>query len=516
MLLHPGPYLRRGAGRPQAFHRSDRHPRAGDADLHARIIARQIYAAGQCDPEIHVPDLALLDVDALFGRVHAQAHQEAVEHERSGVRGRRRREHDGAAGDLHAPDAAGLARRIELRQQRDAIAAGHDLERHHQRLPGRVPIQADLGTVDRNAVERIIEIDERPLLHQDAPIHHARDAVGTDVGADARVQRKIGVVRHLAPAHRQHQVLGRDLLGLDVDDAMALLARRHCGAHPPRSLRVLRAERHGNAAALGPRHAQIDVGERPLLAIALIVDGQVAALEPDLGEIAAVETAGAEALDPGDQRGEFRNAHAHRRCRRWRCSRRRRDRRRQPCRRSGGAGDHRGRAGGGSDERALVGAREDRDLAVRLDAHRHLGAHQAQSFGADAAGEQSGAGDADLGLGSTGDDRALGVAHHDVANAQGGAAAGVALELRAADLDFVAVAEILLDRRGQPGRGDIELDRAAGEPPPQAGHPDQHEASDRAADERQLAQAWPPQHQLGLPRAGAIGMPTGEPAGASP
>ena len=78
-----------------------------------------------------------------------------------------------------------------------------------------------------------------------------------------------------------------------------------------------------------------------------------------------------------------------------------------------------------------------------------------------------GPGNSDLGLRRARHDRAVGVAHHDVADAQRRATARVALELRAADLDLMAVAEILLDRRGQPRRGEIELDRAARQPPPQ-------------------------------------------------
>ena len=91
-------------------------------------------------------------------------------------------------------------------------------------------------------------------------------------------------------------------------------------------------------------------------------------------------------------------------------------------------------------------------------------------------GHQPGAGEADLRLGRTGDDLAVGVAHDDVADAQRGAAAGVALELRAADRDAVIVAEILFDRGGEPRRREIEIDRPAAEPPPQRQHPDQHHA----------------------------------------
>ena len=65
-------------------------------------------------------------------------------------------------------------------------------------------------------------------------------------------------------------------------------------------------------------------------------------------------------------------------------------------------------------------------------------------------------------LGATATVRAGGVAQHDVAQAQRRAALLVALELGAADLDAIAAAEVLLDRRGQPGRREIEHDRSAG------------------------------------------------------
>src|SRR4029453_16515955 len=94
------------------------------------------------------------------------------------------------------------------------------------------------------------------------------------------------------------------------------------------------------------------------------------------------------------------------------------------------------------DEGALVAAGKDRDLAVRLDPHRHLGAAQAPPRGADATGEQARTGDATFRLGRARYDGAIGVAHHDVANAQRYALlVRVALELGAADFDLVAGAE---------------------------------------------------------------------------
>ena len=60
------------------------------------------------------------------------------------------------------------------------------LERHDQRLARRVPIEIDFGAIDRNARERIVEIDDDALVHQDLAVEHVRNAVGSDIGADAR------------------------------------------------------------------------------------------------------------------------------------------------------------------------------------------------------------------------------------------------------------------------------------------------------------------------------------------
>ena len=86
---------------------------------------------------------------------------------------------------------------------------------------------------------------------------------------------------------------------------MPLLPGRDGCAHLPRSFDIIGAELHGNAAVLWPRHAQIDIRKCPLLAIALVVDAQIAAFKADLREISTIQRADVKALDPGKQRGEF-------------------------------------------------------------------------------------------------------------------------------------------------------------------------------------------------------------------
>src|SRR5882724_9741599 len=73
------------------------------------------------------------------------------------------------------------------------------------------------------------------------------------------------------------------------------------------------------------------------------------------------------------------------------------------------------------------------------------------------------------------------VAHDDVADADGDPDAPCPLDLSAADLDRVAMADILFDRRRKPRRRDVEIDRSGAEPPPQgaeAAHEDHYQGYD--------------------------------------
>ena len=116
----------------------------------------------------------------------------------------------------------------------------------------------------------------------------------------------------------------------------------------------------------------------------------------------------------------------------------------------------------------LVGAGgEDGDIAVLLDAHGQRRTDQIEAFGTHMAAEKAQAGDVDFRFRRTRDHGAVGIAHHDVANAHGGAAVLGALELGAADFDPFVAAEIVLDGGNQPRAEGVELDRPAGEPPPQ-------------------------------------------------
>ena len=233
VLFDPSAHLRRGRDRPEPLHGRNRHAGAGNSQRQPGIVARKIEAAGERDANIRVAQLAGLEIDALLVGVDPQPQQDAVEDERVRIDRRRRGQHDGATGNLQPPNIAAFVRRVELREQGDAIAAGQHLERHHQRLARGIPIQADFGAIDRNSYQRIVEIDDHPLLHQDPAVERMRHAVGSDIGTDAPRQREIGLVEAFAQSHGEQHVLGRDLLRLDIDHAVPLRARRHGRAHLP-------------------------------------------------------------------------------------------------------------------------------------------------------------------------------------------------------------------------------------------------------------------------------------------
>src|SRR6516225_7321056 len=98
--------------------------------------------------------------------------------------------------------------------------------------------------------------------------------------------------------------------------------------------------------------------------------------------------------------------------------------------------------------------------------------------------EQAQTGDADFRLWRAGDHRAVEIAHNNVTDAHGGAAIGSTLDLRSADFYPLAAAEILFDRGHQPRAESVELNRAAREPPPQAGAAEHQHADEDAAANR--------------------------------
>ena len=248
---------------------------------------------------------------------------------------------------------------------------------------------------------------------------------------------------------------------MDTRRASILSARRPCvvGFTPASSVQgrsgFFRTEREQQLAGPRPSQAEIDALELGGLAVALVLDQEAAALQADFGQVAAVEAQPTEAVEPSQESPDM--VHGGRR------------RRTLPrtavfaCRHTGLDGGKRRRR----RERPGVGGGEHGDAAVGANPHRQIGTDQIEAFGTRMAGEQARTGEADLGARGARHDAALAVSQDDVADAQGGAAIFVPFEHGAAELDLVATAEVLLDGRGEPWRGEIERNRAAGEAQPQ-------------------------------------------------
>ena len=305
-----------------------------------------------------------------------------------------------------------------------------------------------------------------------------------DLGAQAGRDRQIGVQGSLADPQRQQKVAHRDVARFHADGATALTGRLDARQQGPRTLGIVRTEREQHLARARPRQAEIDLLEFRLLAVAQVLDHQVAALEADLDQVTPVEPERAETVEPGEQGGEVVGRAARSR------------------RRPGAVGGHerRGRTGGcdhrAGRDRPRVGGGEHRDAVVRLDAHRQFGADQIEALRPRVSAEQARACESDFGARRVRHHIAVGVTQNDVADAQRGAAVLVALEHGAADLDPIFAAEILLDGGGQPGRGEVERDRTAGQPDPQHADSDGEDGEDGCrADDQPANQGVGPKDQ---------------------
>ena len=87
-------------------------------------------------------------------------------------------------------------------------------------------------------------------------------------------------------------------------------------------------------------------------------------------------------------------------------------------------------------------------------------------------------------FGARGHDGAVVVADDDIADTNGDANPPCPFDLGAADLDGVAVTDVLLDRCRKPRRRHVEIDRAGAQPPPQAAEAAGEDYRQRRNDDR--------------------------------
>ena len=466
----PVTHFRIDQDRPDALERRDRHRRAGHAERQARLRAAVVVGRRSGDAEFAVADVALRHQDAPPCRIEADAHGNAVENQRRfGLLLLSGKQH-GAAAQAELPVGHGIAGRLEMRQQREAVAARLGLERRQQHAARGVPIDIDVDPIDRHRKVGNLSIDNRASVDLHFSCQIRRQAVAADLAAQPSRDRQIDVVMAVRHPHRDHDVLCRDAVGHHVDSANTISLRPDAGAQQPRLLGV---GTDAQRKAARTRTAQIhgDVLERPAMSRLLIVDHQRAVFQTDLAEIVTVHPAGAESVDPGQCGGKIL-ADCGRRRRRgqavtigfrggWQ-SRRRRRNDRWLARYDG----------------ARAGAGGNADAAVTLDAHRQFGVDQAEALGAQPSRQQRRHRQTNLRLRRARHHNAVAVANDDVEHAHRNADTAGALDLGAADFDRMIVTEIGLDGAGQPRRRHVDSDRPFAEPPPQQAESDRGQQAD--------------------------------------
>ena len=206
---------------------------------------------------------------------------------------------------------------------------------------------------------------------------------------------------------------------------------------------------------LGPRQTRIDAIKCPTLAVAPIVDDEIAVLETELVQIVAVESGLSDSIDPGHDARKISKL----------CAARLAASRSWPARHDrGGAGGRRGRR-----DRPVVGAGEHSEAAVRFNPNRHFRADKIETLSPQLSRSANSDPKGRLRLSAR---LRRSCRQHRARRCRASeATCGPAHRVRVwvpPTLDTVIAAEIFLDRCLQPRRRKIKLDRSAGEPPPQA------------------------------------------------
>ena len=94
-----------------------------------------------------------------------------------------------------------------MREEREAVAAGDNLERHRKDAAHRIPFQIELGAVDRKR-RGLGGLGQKASLRDDAALQRLGRAVRADLTAQARRYRDLRHNRVVAEPQRQQQVLG--------------------------------------------------------------------------------------------------------------------------------------------------------------------------------------------------------------------------------------------------------------------------------------------------------------------
>ena len=205
-------------------------------------------------------------------------------------------------------------------------------------------------------------------------------------------------------SQREQNVVHRNLARFDTDGAHAVGERTHRGAQHPGPFGVVGFKPKDDAAPPWPRQARVDAVECPTLAVAPIVNDQIAVFEAQFTQIVAVESGLPERIDPRHDACELLEL----------CT--------QGALRIGGRGWLIGRGniavGRGGRDRPLVGSGKNGQPPIGFDTDRHFRPDEIEALGTQLANDQTSARKADFGFRGTCDHRSVGIAHHDVAEPQ--------------------------------------------------------------------------------------------------
>ena len=188
-------------------------------------------------------------------------------------------DHRIAARQAEQPDAVLVGGRLQRGAQGELVAARLDLKRNDQGPPPRIPIEADVGVVDRHAGIFAVAIDDGAGFREHLALHRCgvpSEEISARMLADSgRSTSKMPSLRRIARRMSRDETC--------APRCRPRVRRRRAGASPrsaPRDGRDCPTPDERSRRPGGPRQARIDPAEGPTLAVALVVDDQIAVLRP--------------------------------------------------------------------------------------------------------------------------------------------------------------------------------------------------------------------------------------------
>ena len=113
-----------------------------------------------------------------------------------------------------------------MREEREPVAAGDNLEWHHKHAAHRVPFQIELGAVDREG-RGLGGLGQKARLGDNAALQRLGRAIRTDLSAEAGRYRDLRHDRIVSEPQRQQQILGHDAARFHGEYAPAGAQWRH-------------------------------------------------------------------------------------------------------------------------------------------------------------------------------------------------------------------------------------------------------------------------------------------------